>query len=71
VFENRVLRNIFGPKRHKVTGEWKRLHNEELEDLYSFTKYYSGDQIKKNEVSGACSTYGTEGRCIQGFGGQT
>jgi hypothetical protein len=35
VFENRVLRRIFGPKREEVTGEWRRLHNEELNDLYS------------------------------------
>jgi hypothetical protein len=35
VFENRVLRRIFGPKRDEVTGEWSRLHNEELNDLYS------------------------------------
>jgi len=35
VFENMVLRRIFGPRRDKVTGEWKRLHNEELNDLYS------------------------------------
>ena len=35
VFENRVLRTIFGPKRHSVTGEWRKLHNEELNDLYS------------------------------------
>jgi hypothetical protein len=35
VFENRVLRRIFGPKRYGVTGEWRRLHNEELNDLYS------------------------------------
>jgi hypothetical protein len=35
VFENRVLRRIFGPKRKEVTGEWRRLHNEELNDLYS------------------------------------
>jgi hypothetical protein len=34
VFENRVLRRIFGPKRDGVTGEWRRLHNEELNDLY-------------------------------------
>jgi len=34
VFENRVLRGILGPKRDEVTGEWKRLHNEELNDLY-------------------------------------
>jgi hypothetical protein len=35
VFENRVLRRIFGPKRGEVTGEWRKLHNEELRDLYS------------------------------------
>jgi hypothetical protein len=35
VFENRVLRMIFGPKRDEVTGEWRKLHNEELRNLYS------------------------------------
>jgi hypothetical protein len=35
VFENRVLRRVFGPKRDETTGEWRRLHNEELNDLYS------------------------------------
>jgi hypothetical protein len=35
VFENRVLRNIFGPKRDEVKGEWRKLHKEELRDLYS------------------------------------
>jgi hypothetical protein len=35
VFENRVLRKIFGPKRDEVTGEWRILHNEEFNDLYS------------------------------------
>ena len=35
VFEKRVLRRIFGPKRDEVTGEWRKLHNEELNDLYS------------------------------------
>jgi hypothetical protein len=34
VFENRVLRRIFGPKRDEVTGKWRKLHNEELRDLY-------------------------------------
>jgi hypothetical protein len=35
VFENRVLRRLFGPKRDEVTGEWRKLHNELLQDLYS------------------------------------
>jgi hypothetical protein len=35
VFENRVLRRIFGPKRDEVMGDWRKLHNEELHDLYS------------------------------------
>ena len=35
VFENRVMRSIFGPKRNEVTREWRKLHNEELIDLYS------------------------------------
>jgi hypothetical protein len=35
VFENRVLRRIFGPKRNETTGEWRKLHNNELYALYS------------------------------------
>jgi hypothetical protein len=34
VFENRVLRRIFGPRRDQVTGDWRKLHNEELHNLY-------------------------------------
>jgi hypothetical protein len=44
VFENRVLRRVFGPKRDEVTGEWRKLHNEEL------TKYFAGGKIKKNDT---------------------
>ena len=39
VFENRVLRRIFGPKRDGVTGEWRKLHNEELNSLYASPKF--------------------------------
>ena len=35
MFENKLLRRIFGPRRDEVTGDWRRLHNEELNDLYS------------------------------------
>jgi len=48
VFENTVLRRIFGPRRDEVTGEWRRLHNEELNDLYSsiLTQYRGGTVVK-------------------------
>jgi len=71
VFENRVLRRIFGPKRDEITGEWRKLHNEELNNLYSITQYCAGDEINKNETAGACSAYGGGERCVQGFSGET
>jgi hypothetical protein len=57
VFENRVLIKMSGPKRDEVTGGWRKLHNEELNNLY-FARYYYGDKIKVDEMSGACSTLG-------------
>jgi hypothetical protein len=68
VFENRVLRRIFGPKRDEVTGEWGKLHNEELSDPYSSPNIV-WMQIKKTEKGGACGTYG-EGRVVPCFGGE-
>jgi len=58
VFKNMVLRRIFGPRRDEVTGEWRRLHNEEINDLYSSPKYCVGDKIEKNEIGWACGAYG-------------
>jgi hypothetical protein len=40
VFENWVLRKILGPKRYKVTGKWRKLHNEELNDMYSHPVFF-------------------------------
>jgi len=40
VFENRVLRRLFGPKREEITGEWRKLHNEQLNGLYSPTNFF-------------------------------
>jgi hypothetical protein len=48
VFENRVLRRIFGPKRDEVTGEWRKLHNEELHNLYSSP--YIITQVKSRQM---------------------
>jgi hypothetical protein len=39
LFENKVLRRVFGPKRNEVTGEWGKLHNEKLSDLYSLPNF--------------------------------
>jgi len=71
VFKNRVFRRIFGHKRDEVTGEWRKLHNEELNEFLLLTQYFSGDKIEKNEMDEACSAYGREERRIQGFGGET
>jgi hypothetical protein len=71
VFGNRVLRRISGSKRDEVTGEWRKLHNEELNDLYCSPHIFSGDKIEKNEKGWACSTCVGEEWCIQGFGGET
>jgi hypothetical protein len=56
VFENRVLRKIFGPKRDEVTGEWRKLHNEELRDSYSSPSIIRIIKVKEDEMGGSCST---------------
>jgi hypothetical protein len=66
VFEKRVLKRIFGPKRDEVTGEWKKLQNEKLNDLYSSPNTFLGDKIK-NGMGGACSTYGGRREAYTGF----
>ena len=67
VFENRVLRRIFGPKRDGVTEEWRKLHNEELNDLYSSPNTVR--VIKWRRMGHG--TYGGRERCAQDFGGET
>jgi len=71
VFENRVLRRIFQLKRDEVTGEWRKLHNEELNDLHPSPNTVLVKKIEKNRIGGACSTYGEEERRIHGFGVET
>jgi len=63
-----VLRKMFGPTGDKVTGELRKLHNEDLYNV-SPTKYYSRDH-GKNKMGGACGTYERQERFIQGFGGE-
>jgi hypothetical protein len=61
-FENRVLRRTFGPKRDEVTGGWRKLHTEELNNLYSSPSIIR--LIKEDEMRRACSTNGGEEECI-------
>jgi hypothetical protein len=53
-----MLRRIYGPRGDEVTGEWRKLHNVELNVLYYSPNIVSGDKIEKNEMDGACSAYG-------------
>jgi len=62
VFENRVSRRVFGPKRDEVTTEWGKLHNEQLIDLYSSSKI-----VRLIKSRRACFAYGGEERRIQRF----
>ena len=52
VFENRVLRRVFGPKRDEVTGEWRKLHNEELSDWYSLPNIVGVVKLRRMRWAG-------------------
>ena len=58
VFENRVLRRVFGPKRDEVTGEWRKLHNEELNELYSLPNIVRVVKSRRMNMGRACGAYG-------------
>jgi hypothetical protein len=64
-----VLRRIFGPKRDEVKGEWRKLNNKELHDMYCSLNIVW--VIKTNKIGGACSADGGGERRVQGFGGET
>jgi hypothetical protein len=67
LFENRVLRRIFGPKRDEVTGERRKLHNEELHNLYSSPDIR---QIKSRRMRWARHVARMGDKSVQGFGGK-
>jgi len=63
VFENRALRKVFGPKRDKVTGEWRKLYNEELNDLYSLPNIVRVVKSRRMIWTGHVARMG-EDRCV-------
>jgi hypothetical protein len=70
VFENRVLRKIFGPRRKEVTITWETLHYEELHDLYSLENVTPLIKSTRKRWAGRL-THGREEKCILAFGWKT
>jgi hypothetical protein len=68
VFENMVLRRIFGPKRDEVTEEWRKLHNEELHILYSSPNIIRQIKLRRMRWAGHVALMGEE--CVQCFDGK-
>jgi hypothetical protein len=66
VFENRVLRGIFGPKTHEATGEWRKLHNGELHNLYSSPDIIRQIKSRRMGLAGHVARMG-EGRSVYGI----
>ena len=64
MFENRALRRVFGPKRDEVTGEWRKLHNEELRYLYSLPNIVRVVKSRRMRWAGHVACMG-EGRGVQ------
>jgi hypothetical protein len=60
VFENRMLRRVFGPKRDDVTGEWRKLHNEELNDLYTLPNIVRVVKSRRMRWAGHVARIGEE-----------
>jgi len=67
--EERLLRKIFGPKRDEATGEWRKLHNDELNDVYSSSNIFRVIKSRILRWAGHVARMGE--RRVQGFGGET
>jgi hypothetical protein len=65
VFENRILRRIFGLKRDEVTGEWRKLDNEELHNLYSSPNIIRQIKSRTMRLAGHVAHMGERGKCTR------
>jgi hypothetical protein len=70
VSENRVLGGIFGPKGDKVTGEWRKLHNGELHNLYSSPDIIRQIKSRRMRWAGHVARMGEGQKRVRGFGGK-
>jgi hypothetical protein len=65
IFENKVLRTIFGPKRDGVTGGWRKLHNEELHNLYSSPRVIRIIKLRRMRWAGHVARMGDKGNAYK------
>jgi hypothetical protein len=70
VFENRVPRRVFGPKRDEVIGGWRKLHNEELHNLYFSPSIIKIIKSRRMRWAGHVTRMREEEECIWNFGGK-
>ena len=71
MFENRVMRRISEPKRDEVTGEWRKLHNDELNDMYCSPSIVRVIKSRRMRWADHAARMGVEERCIEDFIGET
>jgi hypothetical protein len=71
VFDNSVMRRLFGPKREELAGVWRKLRNEELHGLYFPPTIVRVIKSRRMRWGGTCSPDGSRERRVQSFGGET
>jgi hypothetical protein len=71
LFEKRVLRRLFGPEIYETIGDWRKLHNEELRNLYCSSNVIRMIKSMRIRWAGNVSVHWREEKCIQGFSGTT